>query len=147
MILTKVEGWDLKVKPMIHKRCESANKGLFELASGSPISTDKGSRISTNGTNCTTVRTRFLLTLDGQLIAAIACILLLTVYFYDSTNVPPEIQLVLTVPLQYLLPKSTILYRSTLKAIEKLRKFQSNIYKMSFIICTSLSKIIDLNAS
>jgi len=70
--------------------------------------------------------------------------LLLLVYLDGSTNVPPEIQLVLSVFLEYLLPKSTILYRTISKAINKLRKFQSNIYESSYVNCTSLYKIIDL---
>jgi len=73
-------------------------KALFELASGSTISTDKGSKISPNCTNRTTVRTRFPLTSEGPLTAAIARMLLLLVYLDGSTNVPPEVQLVLPVP-------------------------------------------------
>jgi len=69
---------------------------LFELASGSTISTGKGSKISPNCTNCTTVRTRFLLTSGGPLTAAIARMLLLLVCLDGSTNVPPEVQLVPT---------------------------------------------------
>jgi len=70
--------------------------------------------------------------------------LLLLVYLDGSTNIPPKVQLVLSVSLEYLLPKSTILYRIISKAINKLRKFQSNIYRLSYVTCTSLCKIIDL---
>ncbi len=123
---------------------DALHKALFELASGSTISTGKGSKISPNCTNRTTVRTRFLLTSGGPLTAAIARMLLLLVYLNGSTNVPPEIQLVPLVLFEYLLLKSTILYRTISKVINKLRKFQSNIYRLSYVICTSLYKIIDL---